>query len=228
MKTSPREKDWVVAASFECMKILIADDHAVFRRGLINVLSERFPAAAEFGEAETAQAALDLVWKKKWDMMVLDITMPGRSGLEILKQIRQAQPKLPVLVLSMHPEEHYAIRVLKAGAAGYITKLKAPKQLVRAVERVLAGGSYVSPSIADRLVKNLRSSTRKVPHEQLSNREFEVLKLISLGKSSKDIAENLCVSPQTVSTHRARILKKLSLRTTAELIRYALQKRLAD
>jgi two-component system invasion response regulator UvrY len=228
MKSSLREKDRVVAASPDCMKILIADDHAVFRRGVINVLSERFPAPAEFGEAETAQAALNLVWGKRWDVMVLDITMPGRSGLEILKQVKQAQPKLPILVLSMHPEEQYAIRVLKAGAAGYITKLKAPNQLVRAVEQVLTGGSYVSSSITERLVKDLRSSAGKAPHEQLSNRESKVLKLIALGKSIKDIAESLCVSPQTVSTHRARMLKKLSLQTSAELIRYAMQQRLTD
>jgi DNA-binding NarL/FixJ family response regulator len=207
------------------MRILIADDHAVFRRGLKEILAERYPGAA-FGEAESSQAALEQVWKAAWDVMVLDITMPGRSGVEILKEIKHAQPNLPVLMLSVHPEEQYAVRVLEAGAAGYLTKLQAPHELVEAIKQVLAGGQYISPRIAEQLVDRLREGEQRPPHERLSNREFEILKLIAVGKSMKDIAHELSVSPQTVSTHRARILKKMGLLTTAALVRYAVENKL--
>ena len=209
------------------MRILIADDHAVFRRGLKEILAERYPGAA-FGEAASSQSALEQVWKAAWDVMVLDITMPGRSGVEILKEIKQAQPNLPVLMLSVHPEEHYAVRVLEAGAAGYLTKLQAPHELVEAIKQVLAGGQYISPRIAEQLVDRLRQGEQRPPHQRLSNREFEILKLIAAGKSMKDIAHELSVSPQTVSTHRSRILKKMGLLTTAALVRYAVENKLVD
>jgi two-component system invasion response regulator UvrY len=209
------------------MKILIADDHAVFRHGLKDILAKRFEGAT-FGEAQTAQAALEAVWSQAWNVLVLDITMPGRSGLEIINHIRQAQPKLPILVLSMHPEEQYAIRVLEAGADGYVTKIKAPAELVEAIEKLLAGGKYISPAIAERLVHHLRSGASKHPHERLSNREYEVMRLIASGQSMKNIAHDLSISLQTVSTHRFRMLKKMGLRNIAELIRYAVENKLIE
>jgi two-component system, NarL family, invasion response regulator UvrY len=207
--------------------VLIADDHAIFRRGLRDILAERFPKA-DFGEADTAQAVLDLVWKRQWDLLVLDISMPGRSGLDILRDVKQAQPRLPVLVLSMHPEDQYAVRVLKAGAAGYLSKANVPEEIVRAVTKVLAGGRYVSAALAERLASALSNGGTKPPHEMLSDREFHVLRRIAAGKTVKEIAGELNLSVQTVSTYRARVLMKLHLRTTAELIRYALDHRLAD
>jgi two-component system invasion response regulator UvrY len=209
------------------MRILIADDHAVFRHGLKDILANRF-AGAVFGEAETAQTALEQVWNHIWDIMVLDITMPGRSGLEIINNIKQVQPKLPILVLSMHPEEQYAIRVLEAGAAGYLAKIKAPAELVEAIEKILAGGKYISPAIAEKLVNHLQTRSPRRPHERLSNREYEVMRLIASGKSMKNIAQELSVSPQTISTHRARMLKKMGLRSIAELIRYAVENKLIE
>jgi two-component system invasion response regulator UvrY len=209
------------------MKILIADDHAVFRRGLKEILAERYPGAA-FGEAETSRAVLEQVWKTAWDVLVLDISMPGRSGVEILKEIKHAQPRLPILMLSMHPEEQYALRVLEAGAAGYLTKAQASHALVAAVQKVMAGGKYISHHTAEHLVDRLRGGGRTTPHEKLSNREFEILKLIALGESMKRIARDLSVSPQTVSTHRARMLKKMGLSSTASLVRYAVQNKLVD
>jgi two-component system invasion response regulator UvrY len=209
------------------LHILIGDDHAVFRRGLRDILIERFPEAA-FGEADAAQSVLDLVWKSQWDLLVLDISMPGRSGLDILKDVKQAQPRLPVLVLSMHPEDQYAVRVLKAGAAGYLTKINAPEEIVRAVTKVLGGGRYVSAALAERLASELSTGGAKTPHEALSDREFHVLRRIADGKTVKEIAGELNLSVQTVSTYRARVLTKLHLQTTAELMRYALHHRLAD
>jgi DNA-binding NarL/FixJ family response regulator len=207
--------------------ILIADDHAIFRRGLRDILIERFPEAS-FGEADTAQGVLELVWKRKWDLLVLDISMPGRSGLDVLKDVKQAQPRLPVLVLSMHPEDQYAVRVLKAGAAGYLTKVNVPEEMVRAVTKVLAGGRYVSGALAERLAAELSTGGTKLPHETLSDREFQLLRRIAAGKTVKEIAGELSLSVQTVSTYRARVLTKLHLHTTAELMRYALDHRLAD
>lgn len=209
------------------MRILIADDHAVFRHGLKDILARHF-AGVSFGEVDTAQSALEAVWNQPWDIVVLDVSMPGRSGVEILHDIHQARPKLPVLVLSMHPEEQYALRVLEAGASGYITKIKAAQDLVDAVEKVLAGGKYISSKVADELVNQLRPGARKTPHEKLSNREFQIMRLTAQGKATKDIALELSISLQTVSTHRARILKKLGLQSTAELIRYAVQNDLID
>ena len=209
------------------MNILIADDHAIFRRGLREILAEHF-AGATFGEAATAQAALEQVWTKKWDVVLLDVTMPGRSGVDILQEIRKERPALPVLMLSGHSEEQYGVRVLQAGAAGYMTKLKAPSELVDALKTVLAGGKYISPAIADKLVSQLQPGAQKPPHERLSEREYQVMKLIASGKSMKEIAAELSVSFQTVSTHRTRILKKMNLRTLGELIRYAVENQLVD
>ena len=207
--------------------ILIVDDHAIFRHGLRDILARHF-ADARFAEAETATGALEHIRTRAWDIMVLDVTIPGRGGLEILKEVKKLRPNLPVLMLSMHPEEQYAIRVLQAGASGYITKIRAPLELVEAVKKVLSGGKYISPGLAESLVNHIGHRAPKTLHERLSNREFQVLRLMASGKSAKNIAHELSVSPQTISTHRARILKKLGLKTTAALIRYAVENELID
>jgi len=209
------------------LRILIADDHAIVRYGLKTMLKDHFPDA-RFGEAETSQETLDQLWKTSWDILVLDISMPGPGGLEILARIKEALPKLPVLVLSVHPEEQYALRALQAGAAGYITKDKASAELVVAVKKVLAGGKHVSQAVAEKLAGHLSGQKLKLPHERLSNRELEILRLIAVGIPTKSIAVQFSVTSQTISTHRSRILKKLGLHSTAGLIRYAIQHRLID
>lgn len=203
------------------MRILIADDHAVVRRGLRETLGEAFPRAT-FGEAKAAQEALESVMHQDWDVLILDISMPGKSGLEILDDLRRLRPKLPVLLLSMHPEGQFARRALKAGAAGYLTKESAPEELKEAVRRVQAGGHYVSAALAEKL-SDLRREADMPVHELLSDREFQVLLMLASGKTVKQIADEIALSAKTVSTYRARILLKTGLKTTAELIRYALQ-----
>jgi two-component system invasion response regulator UvrY len=209
------------------IKILIADDHAIFRRGLKDILTENFRGVT-IGETETGQGAVEQVRKASWNIVVLDVTMPGRNGVDVLREIRQIRPALPVLMLSMHPEEQYAMRMLKAGAAGYITKIKAPLEIVKAIKRVLAGGKYITPALAERLMEQLKSGTKKLPHDRLSNREYQVMHLTCSGKSLKEIAEELSISIQTVSTHRTRMLKKMGLHSIAEMIRYALENELVD
>ncbi len=209
------------------MRILLADDHAVVRRGLKQILVDEFKAAA-FGEARNAQEALDLAWKQTWDVAVLDITMPGRSGLDVLREIRKSRPKLPVLVLSMHPESQFAVRVLKRGASGYMTKESAPEELVGAVRKLLAGGRYVSPALAEKLATSLSGDAPKPPQELLSDREFQVLRLIASGKRVSEIAAELSLSVKTISTYRTRVLEKMGLRNNAELMRYAMEHRLVE
>src|SRR5205085_3549622 len=209
------------------MRILLADDHAVVRHGLKQILADEFKKAA-FGEARNAQEALDLVWKEDWDIVVLDITMPGRSGLEVLKEIKKSKPKIPVLVLSMHPEDQFAVRVLKAGASGYMTKETAPEELVGAVKKILAGGRHISPSLGEIMAAYLTVKTDKPPHELLSNREFQVLRQIASGKTVSEIARELSLSVRTVSTYRTRILEKMGLRNNAELMHYAMQHQLVE
>lgn len=209
------------------MRILITDDHAVVRQGLRLILADHFKKAV-FGEARNATEALDLVWKQKWDVVVLDITMPGRSGLEVLKEIKRSRPKLPVLVLSMHPEDQFAVRLLKAGAAGYLTKESAGEELVGAIQKVVSGGRYISSSLAERMASYLTVDVRKAPHERLSDREFLILRMIASGKPVSQIARELTISVSTVSTYRARILEKMDMKNNAELTHYALQKELVD
>jgi DNA-binding NarL/FixJ family response regulator len=209
------------------MRILIADDHPIFRAGLKEALAKE--SDVDFvGEADNGQKALDLARKQRWDVVVLDITMPGKEGLEVLKELRRERPKLPVLVLSAHPENQLALRLLKAGAAGYITKDKAPEVLLNAVRKVLRGGKYVSESLAEKAVFQLASETTASLHETLSDREFQVMRMIASGKTIKEIGKELFLSVRTVSTYRARLLEKMNLKTNAELIRYALQNKLAD
>jgi len=209
------------------IRILIADDHAVVRRGLRETLGEAFPKVT-FGEARNAQEALESVGRQNWDVVILDISMPGKSGLDILGDLHRLRPHLPVLLLSMHPEGQFARRALKAGAAGYLTKESVPEELKEAVRRVRAGGRYVSASLAEKLAFDLRPEADTPVHELLSDREFQVLRMLASGKTVKQIADEIALSVKTVSTYRARILLKTGMKTTAELIRYAIQAGLVD
>jgi DNA-binding NarL/FixJ family response regulator len=199
----------------------------VVRHGLKQILADEFKRAV-FGEARNAQEALDLVWKENWDIAVLDITMPGRSGLDVLREIKKCKPRLPVLVLSMHPENQFAVRVLKRGASGYMTKESAPVELVGAVKKVMAGGRYVSTSLAEKLATYLSADSHKPAQELLSDREFQVLRLIASGKIVSEIARELSLSVKTISTYRSRILEKMGLRNNAELMHYAMQHQLVE
>jgi two-component system, NarL family, invasion response regulator UvrY len=209
------------------MRILIADDHAVVRRGLKQILAEAFKRAV-FGEATNAQEALDKVWSEPWNVVILDLTMPGRSGLDILKEIKRARPKLPVLILSMHPEDQFAVRLLKAGASGYMTKESAPEELVGAVNKVVAGGRYVSAPLAEKLASLIVSDVHEAPHESLSDREFLILRMIASGKPVGAIARELSLSVKTVSTYRARLLEKMRMSNNSELVQYAFQNELIE
>jgi two-component system invasion response regulator UvrY len=209
------------------IRALIADDHAVVRQGLKQILGDT-PEMLVAGEATTGQEVLDKVRAEPWDVVVLDISMPDRSGLDILKQLRSERPKLPVLVLSMHSEDQYAMRVLKAGASGYLTKDCAPDELVKAIRKVASGGRYVSSLLAEKLAFEIGTDSSRLTHETLSDREFQVLRGIAAGKSVTEIAAELYLSPKTVSTYRARLLQKMNLGTTAELIHYAMQNHLID
>jgi two-component system, NarL family, invasion response regulator UvrY len=209
-----------------CKGILLIDDHAVFRHGLKSILQEHFDDAV-FAEAENAEQALELCQKKSWDAAVLDITLPDRSGLEILQQLKAYQPGMRILVLSMHAEEHYAVRVLRAGAAGYISKSKAAREIADAVAQVIAGHIYFSPSLGKRVIDLLNGSETH-PHQVLTDREMEIMRLIASGRSPKEIASELSVSIQTVSTHRASILRKMRFDNPVQLIRYAIEQRLVE
>lgn len=209
------------------LRVLIVDDHAIVRDGLKQNVADKFPKA-EFGEAGNATGALEKLRKHSWDILLLDISMPGRSGLDILRDVKDLQPDIKVLILTMHPEDQYAMRALKSGAAGYLTKEKAPEEILAALEKVLAGGKYVSASLAESLVTKLNAPAGKLPHETLSDREFEIMLLIGGGKSVKEIGVDLSLSVKTVSTYRTRILQKLKFKTNADIIRYAMRERLVD
>lgn len=209
------------------MRILIADDHPIVRRGLKEILGDAFTRVT-FGEAKTANETLDKVQSEAWDIVILDISMPGKTGLDILGDLLRLRPRLPVLLLSVHPEEQYARRALKAGAAGYLTKECVQDELRDAVRRVQAGGRYVSSTLAEKLAFDLQRGADKPAHELLSDREFQVLRMLASGRTVKQIADEIALSVKTVSTYRARILMKTGMKTTAELIRYALQAHLVD
>jgi len=210
------------------MKVLIADDHEVVRRGLQQIMADAFEDIT-VGEAETAEAAIELIRAETWDVVILDITMPGRSGLDALKEIKKDRPNLPVLVLSIHPEDQFATRVLKAGASGYMTKETATDELVNAINKVRAGGKYVSERLAEKLALDLgREADGVAPHQRLSDREYEVLLLIAAGLTISEIADKLSLSVKTISTYRARILEKTNLKSNAGLIRYAIDQGLVE
>jgi two-component system invasion response regulator UvrY len=217
----------IVIGNRPVISILIADDHAILRRGLKEILTGDIDGTV-FDEAGNAQDVLAQVQSRAWDLVILDITMPGRSGLDLLKDLQHLRPELPVLVLSMHPEDQYAKRVLRAGAAGYMNKETAPKELVNAVRKVLAGGRYVSAPLAEKLAADLSADAARLPQDRLSDREFEVLRMIASGKTASQIAEALHLSVTTVSTYRARILEKMGMTNNAELMRYAMDNRLVD
>ncbi|MEO6961678.1 MAG: response regulator transcription factor [Puia sp.] len=206
-------------------RFLIADDHTVVRKGLKQILLEAFPSAV-VEEVTDAESMLKMVFTQNWDVVISDISMPGRSGLEVLQQVKQHYPKLPVLILSVHSEDQYALRVLKSGASGYLNKDSAPEQLVAAVNRVMQGKKYITPTIAEKLANSLDQDMEKSSHEYLSDREFEVLKLLAAGQAVSDIASRLSLSVTTISTYRARIMTKMSLKTNAELTLYAIENKL--
>src|SRR5882724_1799070 len=206
-------------------RFLIADDHSVVRKGLKQILLEAFPSAA-IEEVTNAEDLYKKVMIEDWDVVISDISMPGRSGLEILQQVRQNHPKLPFLILSVHSEDQYAIRVLRAGASGYLNKDSATDELVKAVNQLLLGKKYITPTIAEKLATTLDPDAEKMPHEYLSDREFEVFKLLAAGRAVSEIAEKIFLSVTTVSTYRARIMIKMNLKTNADLTLYAIEHKL--
>jgi two-component system, NarL family, invasion response regulator UvrY len=204
------------------INILIADDHAIVRKGLRQILLEQYPFAhiAEAGDVETLIAE---VVKQEWDVVICDMNMPGRSGLDALQQIKQITPRLPVLIMSMYPEDQYALRVLKAGASGYLGKETIHDDLITAIETVKLGKKFITPSVAEKLADSFHGHTNTVLHEVLSDREFDVFKLLASGKSISEIAIQLSLSATTVSTYRSRIMEKMNMRNNAELTRYAIE-----
>lgn len=209
------------------IKVLIGDDHAIVRQGLKQILSDE---KKQFicGEAENGQVVLDRVLKEIWDVVILDISMPGISGLEILKEIKKNRPKLPVLVLTMHSEDQFALRSIKAGASGYLKKDSAPEELVRAIKKVVDGGKYVNQQLAEILASDIERDLDKPLHDRLSDREYQVMRLIASGRTSKQIADELALSIKTISTYRARLLEKMKMKTNAELTHYAIQNKLVE
>lgn len=207
------------------IRILIADDHAIVRRGLRQLLLEQYPTAI-IGETGDAEDLIAKVLEQQWDVVICDMSMPGRSGLDALQQIKEVTPKLPVLIMSMYPEDQYALRVLKAGAYGYLGKETIHDDLIKAIETVRMGRKFITSSIAEKLVNALDTDSDRLPHEDLSDREFHVFKMLAAGKSISDIASKLSLSTTTVSTYRSRILTKMHMRSNAELTRYALENNL--
>lgn len=208
------------------MKFLIADDHAIVRRGLAQILCEEFPAA-KVKEVANSNEVLDEVRREDWDVILLDISMPGRNGIETLKQIRSEGIRSPILMLSMHSEDQYAVRVLKAGASGFVNKESATEELLVAVHKVLSGRKYITASVAEKLAQTIGGDGRQSAHELLSDREMQVLHLIASGKTVSEVADELSLSVNTISTYRTRLLEKLSLNNNAELTRYAIDNHLA-
>lgn len=207
------------------IRILVADDHAIVRRGLRQIVADESDMEV-VGEAQTTQEILDLARQEEWDVIVLNISMPGRGGFEALKALKQTHSKRPVLVLSMYPEDQFAVRAFRAGAAGYMTKESAPEEFVQAIRKVVRGGKYVSPSLAEKLAAELGEDAERPPHEALSEREYHVLCLLASGKTVTQIAAEMSLSVKTISTYRARLLEKMRMKTNAEVTRYAIEHRL--
>jgi two-component system, NarL family, invasion response regulator UvrY len=209
------------------VRVVIADDHAIVRQGLIHILSN-VSGITVTGEAVDGQQALEQIRSQPCDVLVLDLSMPGRSGFDILRELKHEHPDLPVLVLSIHSEEQFAVRILKAGASGYLTKESAPDELVQAIRKVAGGGKYISPNLAEALAFELEDGSSGPPHESLSDREFQVMRMMALGKTATEIAEELSLSVKTISTYRARILEKMNLKNNSEIIRYAIDNHLTN
>ncbi len=208
------------------IKILIGDDHAIVRRGLKQIVEESHDMIVD--EARNGQEVLEKTRKNRYDILVLDISLPDRSGLDVLKQLKNTKPDLPILILSIHPEEQYAVRVLRAGASGYLSKDSAPDELAAAIRRVSQGRKYISASLAEKLAIHLDKSTEIPVHETLSDREFQVMCMIASGKTVTQIAEKLCLSVKTISTYRSRILEKMQMLNNAEITHYAIKNGLVD
>jgi DNA-binding NarL/FixJ family response regulator len=204
------------------IKVLIADDHAVVRRGLRQILSED-PDIFVGAEACNAREVRELVHSQRWDVVVLDVNMPGGSGIELVTELRKERPEVRFLILTMYPEDQYAVRAIRAGAAGFLTKESAPEMLIGAVKKIAGGGRYVSPELAETLASMFAGESQGSPHERLSDREFEIFKMLSSGKTVSQVAQELALSVKTVSTHRTRILRKMEMRTNAELTHYAMK-----
>ncbi|MFO7897685.1 MAG: response regulator transcription factor [Planctomycetota bacterium] len=209
------------------IRVLIADDHPLARRGLRDIFEDEADVAIE-GEAERGQEVLEKVRERDWDVLVLDLSMPGLSGLDLLKQLKSEKPRLPVLVVTMHPEKRYAVRALKAGASGYLTKGSPPEEIIAAVRKLADGGKYASSTLTEALVRRIDEPEDKLPHETLSDREFQVLCLIASGMTVSEIAAKLSLSVNTVSTYRSRILDKMSMQNNAQLTKYAVDNQLAE
>ena len=209
------------------IRIMIADDHRIVREGLKQILAET-PDMIVVDEASNGQEVLGKVWENDYDVVLLDISMPGRSGLDILKQLKNERPKLAVLVLSMYSEEQYAMRALRAGASGYMTKESAPDELIEAIRKVSTGRKYISPTVAEKLAVSLEAKDERPAHENLSDREYQVMCMIASGKTIKSIADELSLSVKTVSTYRTRILEKMRMKNNAELTHYSIQNRLVE
>ncbi len=207
------------------IRILVADDHSVVREGIKQILAGQEGLIVE-DEAGSGQEVLCRVSKKDYDLVLLDISMPGKNGLEVLEELKVIKPKLPVLILSMHPEEQYAVRMLRAGAAGYLTKASAPQELISAIRKVSRGGKYVTVSLAEKLAFELDAHAEKPLHERLSNREYQVMLMLASGQSVNEAAEELCLSAKTIGTYRTRILEKMNMKKNAELTLYAVKNNL--
>jgi two-component system, NarL family, invasion response regulator UvrY len=207
------------------VKILIADDHPIVREGYKKILDDTADMVVA-DEAENGQEVLECIRKKEFDLILLDISMPGRSGLEVLKELKSLKPKLPVLILSIYPEEQYAIRAFRAGASGYLTKASAPHELITAIRKISQGGRYISSSMAEKLTYYLNADAAKPPHEMLSDREYQVMLMIASGKTVTEIADELCLSVKTISTYRTHIIEKMKLKNNAEITLYAIQNKL--
>lgn len=204
------------------VRVIIADDHKMFRDGLKQILKED-PDIIVVDEAGNGQEALDKIYKSDFDILLLDISMPGLSGLDVLRQLKAQKSKISILILSMYPEEQYALRAIKSGASGYITKSSASDELIHAIKKISEGGTYISSSIAERLLFSIKDSSEALPHQKLSDREFQILKLIASGKTITQVADELYLSVKTISTYRSRILEKMDMKSNAELIHYALK-----
>lgn len=209
------------------IRVLLADDHMLFRKGLRMILEETEDIVVA-GEAGTGNEVLDKALSSYFDVVLLDISMPEKDGLDVLKELKKSRPELPVLVLTMHPEDQYAVRVIRAGASGYLTKKNAPDEVVTAIRKVFSGRKYISPYLAEKLAVEIETGTEQPLHKALSNREFEVMRMIASGKSLTDIAKGLSLSINTVSTYRGRILEKMNMKTNADIIHYAIRNRLVE